>query len=82
VVEEAKILMAWWFFFPMAVVGGLALIVVVSSLIIWAIFSSGSNKATQSGQHDQSLSIVRERYARGEITKEQYDQLTRDLKAT
>jgi len=28
---------------------------------------------------DQAYYILRERYARGEITKEQFDQMTRDL---
>ena len=79
-VEEAKIFMAWWFFFPVAVIGGLALIVVVSGLIIWAIFSSGNNKKIHSDRDDQSLSIAKDRYAKGEITKEEFDQLTKDLK--
>ncbi|HYT00243.1 MAG TPA: SHOCT domain-containing protein [Thermoplasmata archaeon] len=31
------------------------------------------------GRHDPAHSILRERYARGELTKEQFDQMTRDL---
>src|SRR5713101_429052 len=31
------------------------------------------------GYQDQSYYIIRERYARGEITKDQYDQMMRDL---
>ena len=29
--------------------------------------------------HDEALEILRERYARGEITKEQYDKMSEDL---
>ena len=29
--------------------------------------------------HDNALEILRERYARGEITKEQYDKMREDL---
>ena len=31
------------------------------------------------GYGDQAYNIIRERYARGEITKDQYDQMMRDL---
>lgn len=32
--------------------------------------------------HDDAVKILRERYARGEITKEQFDQMMKDLKET
>lgn len=54
--------------------------IVIVGLIVWAVMA-----ATRSGrahEHNQSPSpqdIARVRYARGEITKEQYDQLRKDL---
>jgi putative membrane protein len=32
-------------------------------------------------RYDQAVAILRERYAKGEITKEQFDQMMRDLEA-
>ncbi|MDG6908476.1 MAG: SHOCT domain-containing protein [Nitrososphaerota archaeon] len=32
--------------------------------------------------HDTTLEVLRERFARGETTKEQYDQMRRDLEAS
>lgn len=37
--------------------------------------------AGREGRGDSALDILRERYARGEITKEQFDQMRRDLEA-
>ncbi|MFH1383298.1 MAG: SHOCT domain-containing protein [Chloroflexota bacterium] len=67
--------------------GGMALMMLLGvifwggiiALIIWGILkvvrSSGSGTASR---HD-ALDIARERYARGEITKEQFEQLKKDL---
>jgi putative membrane protein len=52
----------------------------VITLIIWAIrkFNSRTNEPASS-MRQNPLDIARERYAKGEITKEQFDQLKRDL---
>lgn len=52
-----------------AIVAGLAL------LVIWAVRQSGTAGGTKHGP----LDILKERYARGEITREQYEQMRRDL---
>ena len=47
--------------------------------IIWAVIRS-SERPQQTGERGESaLEILRKRYARGEITKEQFDQMRRDL---
>jgi putative membrane protein len=50
------------------------------TLIIWAIrkFSNRDSGMTSSVRQTP-LEIARERYAKGEITKEQFEQLRRDL---
>jgi putative membrane protein len=52
----------------------------VITLIIWAIrkFSNRDSGMTSSVRQTP-LEIARERYAKGEITKEQFEQLKRDL---
>lgn len=71
--------MGWWMVF-----GGI-LMVLFWALIIWLVIW-GIRKATEdrrsgtsSIERREALDIARERYARGEITKEQFEQLKRDL---
>lgn len=54
-------------------------------LIIWAVIYvvkrlTNTTSLKGSVKNDEALAIVRERYAKGELTKEQYDQLINDLK--
>ena len=60
----------------------LVLWIVVLGLIIWAVVaavrpgeSSGSDSATTSS----ALDVLKKRYARGEINKEEYEEKKRDL---
>lgn len=74
--------MAWWFFFPIAFFfGGLILIVVLITLAAITIFSNRGSWSgrSYSGRVDPALQIIKERYAKGEITKEQFEQMTKDL---
>jgi putative membrane protein len=52
--------------------------------VFWGGWGWGHRRAYYGGygywrHHDSSYYILRERYARGEITKDQYDQMIRDL---
>lgn len=47
--------------------------------IVWLVRSSSNEEAGRAGSQDQALSILRERYARGEITREEFDQMRQDL---
>ena len=59
-----------WFFMLLFGTGFIA-------LIIWAIskLGKGGDSATKSGP----LDIAKERYAKGEITKEEFQQIKKDL---
>lgn len=59
----------------------LAIIVGVVVLIVWAVkrFSSGTTSWNQSAGNQSPREILQARYARGEITREQYQQMLSDL---
>ncbi|MFQ6121620.1 MAG: SHOCT domain-containing protein [Dehalococcoidales bacterium] len=67
--------MGWWMVFGSAWMvifwGGLI------ALIIWGISRLSSRTGTPS-KHDP-LDIAKERYAKGEITKKEFEQLKKDL---
>ncbi len=53
--------------------------IVVVGLIIWAVVA-GTKKTGDSGQsEDSALEILKRRYARGEINKEEYEERKKDL---
>ena len=55
---------------------------VIGGIVLLVVRLTGSGPVTTSGgprAHDGALDILRERYARGAITKEQFDQMMRDL---
>ena len=69
----------WWgmglmMFFMIVFWGG------IIALIVWAIlrFTRRESGRYVAGRSDP-LDIARERYAKGEITKEQFEQIKRDL---
>lgn len=69
----------WWGFSPWWGIGGmlfgLALLLALGVLALWAVREMASTK----GEGSRAMEILKERYARGEITREQYEQMRRDL---
>jgi putative membrane protein len=52
-------------------------------LIVWAIVAAvrslGESKGSNSSKADTALEVLKKRYARGEISKEEYEEKKRDL---
>ncbi len=63
----------WWGIAGM--VFGLAVLLGMVLLVIWAV----RQLAPAGGTGSRALEILKERYARGELTREQYEQMRRDL---
>ncbi len=59
----------------------LAIIVGIVVLIVWAVrrFTNGTSSWNQSSGNQSPREILQARYARGEITREQYQQMLSDL---
>jgi putative membrane protein len=68
----------WWFFFPFGFFFFVIVVFFVSRLVFWPWWGGGWRRRYWYGYGD-AHEILRQRYARGEITKEQFDQMTRDL---
>jgi putative membrane protein len=69
--------MGWWMGF------GVILFILFCGGIVWLIVWAGAKGASERGGSDtarqSALDIAKTRYARGEITKEQFDQIKKDL---
>ncbi len=50
-------------------------------VIIWAVirFTSNQNQNRNSVSEDEAIQILKKRYAKGEITKEEYDKIKSDI---
>lgn len=65
----------WWMLLPLLF--WVLVLVGIGLLAVWAVQQLAPSPAR--GQH--ALDILKERYARGELTREQYEQMRRDLEA-
>jgi len=52
---------------------------VLIALIVWVIVRFARSRDAHTGNTKDALDIAKERYARGEITREQFEQLKKDL---
>ena len=51
----------------------------IIALIVWAVTRLTKQGSSGGGGGKTALDLARERYARGEITREQFEQLKKDL---
>lgn len=57
-------------------------LITITVVAVHAVWNSGSEqRSSSSGSVDEPLEIARQRYARGEITREEFLELKKDLKA-
>jgi putative membrane protein len=61
------------FLFRLLIIGGIV------ALVVWAVRTSSGRSSAVSSREPDALEIARRRYARGEINKEQFEQLKNDL---
>ncbi len=62
-------------------IGGLVLLIGIVVLVVWAIGGSNrvADRRTDSSSRPEPLGILRERFARGEITEAEFEQAKRIL---
>ena len=53
--------------------------IVLLGVIVWAVVSFVGSNTGASGRADSALEVVKKRYARGEINKEEYEEKKKDL---
>jgi len=71
--------MGWWMMF-----GGVWLLLFLGgiiALIVWGVkkVTEGKDSRSNSSRRSNPLDIAKERYAKGEITREEFDQIKKDL---
>ncbi len=62
--------------------GGIVILVSIVVLVVWAVNAatrSGQGAAPRDTEPDRALAILRERFARGEISEAEYEQARRTL---
>jgi len=53
--------------------------ILLLGVIVWLIFSLKNAKQNQNSQQESALDIAKKRYANGEITKAELDEIKRNL---
>jgi len=69
----------WWFFFPFGIFFLFIILLFVSRLIFWPMGGGWRRRYGYGYGYGDANEILRQRYARGEITKDQFEQMKRDL---
>ena len=76
-------MMGWgyggWFSSIFDIIFLIAVVVGVFFLIRWIISASAKQGGQESGAGDSAIEILRKRYARGEINKEEFEEKKKDL---
>jgi putative membrane protein len=68
-----------WFWPIVMIIFWIATLVIVILIIRWGILSTGKRQETKSDE--SALDILKKRYARGEINKEEFEERKKDLES-
>lgn len=68
-----------WFGFILMILFFLIVLVGIGALIRWFIQSHGDKQSQYLNNDSKALAILRERYARGEISHEEFESMKKDL---
>ncbi|MHB8509240.1 MAG: SHOCT domain-containing protein [Candidatus Dormibacteria bacterium] len=60
-------------------IGGLLVMIGVVVLIVWAISAMSHTPGNREPERQRPLDILRERYARGEITQQEFEQAKKTM---
>ncbi|MDI6858566.1 MAG: SHOCT domain-containing protein [Dehalococcoidia bacterium] len=66
--------MGWWMLF-----GGILWLVFLGTILYFIAYALGGTRTSRRGDEDDALEIAKRRYARGDITREEFEQIRRDL---
>lgn len=58
---------------------GLLVLIGLVVLVIWGVSTLGAPQTTSGASGDEALALLRRRYARGEISQDEYEQARRAL---
>ena len=58
---------------------GMLLIAGIVLLIVWLVRQSSAGSAGSSNREETAMDILKKRYAKGEIDKEEFEQMKRDI---
>ena len=62
-------------FFPFAI----ALIAAIVIFVIWAVKRTGQTQESKQYSESNALALLKERYAKGEISKNDYENIKKDI---
>lgn len=74
--------MMWYDGWGWMLLGGIWMIIfwgIIIFLIVWGVKKLTEHRGGATYEHRSPLDIAKERYARGEISKEQFEQIKKDL---
>ena len=69
----------YWPFFPLGMLGFFIVLFLIFGVLRWAFWGWGWRHGGYGGSYADPKQILKRRYARGDITKEQFEQMMRDL---